>query len=76
MSNINQSEITPEELELLNLRHDQYCLYIGEQFKEATTIQPIHLSNGATDITAKLLDELQSFDRVLIIGINDKDGES
>jgi hypothetical protein len=76
MSNNNESEITPEELELLNMRHDQYALYIGESFKDAKEIAPIHLSKGANDITAEMLSDLEEFDRLVIIGINDKDGES
>jgi len=71
----DKTEITPEELELLNLRHDQYCLYIGEQFKDASEIAPIHLQSGLQDLTAEILLDLEEFDRLLIIGINDK-GES
>ena len=76
MSNTNKSEITPEELELLNLRHDQYALYIRESLKDAKEIAPIHLSKGANDITAEMLSDLEEFDRLVIIGINDSEGES
>lgn len=65
----------PENTELMKLRHDQYALYIGETYKDAKEIAPIHLSNGATDITAEMLSDLEEFDRLVIIGINDKDGE-
>ncbi len=63
--------MTPELYKQLT-KHEKYCLYLGETFEGAEQLSPVHLENGISDLTTSMAKDFGQFDRLLIIGINDK----
>ncbi len=53
-------------------KHQKYCLYLGETFEGAEQLSPVHLEGGISDLTTSMIKDFGSFDRLLIIGIQDK----
>jgi len=63
--------MTPETYKQLT-KHEKYCLYLGETFEGAEQLSPVHLGGGVSDLTTSVIKDFGQFDRLLIIGINDK----
>jgi len=63
------------EIDLAELLTDQerYALYVAHEcFPIAKTIHPTMLPNGIDDLNLSHIKELEQYDRVLVIGINDE----
>ncbi|MGH1430468.1 MAG: hypothetical protein ACRBB4_05030 [Neptuniibacter sp.] len=63
------------KIDLAELLTDQerYSLYMAHEcFPTAKSIDPTMLSNGIGDLNLSHIKELEQYDRVLVIGINDE----
>lgn len=63
------------KIDLAELLTDQerYALYVAHEcFPTAKSIDPTMLPNGIGDLNFSHIKELEQYDRVLVIGINDE----